>query len=69
VLLIHGLADRNIPPYHSDLIQMRSPTSVVVWKVPGAVHTGAYKAAPDEFDRRILEWFTAHSSRKTAPSS
>jgi len=69
VLLIHGLADRNIPPYHSDLIQMRSPTSVVVWKVHGAVHTGAYKAAPEEFDRRILEWFTAHSSRKTAPSS
>jgi len=68
VLLIHGLADRNIPPYHSDLIQRRNPASIEVWKVPGAVHTGAYKAAPEEFDRRVLAWFSAHPSRKTAPS-
>jgi uncharacterized protein len=56
VLLIHGLNDTNIPPYHSDLIQARNPVSVVVWKVPGAVHTQAHRAAPEEFDRRVLEW-------------
>jgi hypothetical protein len=61
ILLVHGLADRNIPPYHSDLIQVRNPASVVVWKVPGAVHTAAHKAAPEEFDRRILQWFTVHA--------
>jgi pimeloyl-ACP methyl ester carboxylesterase len=61
VLLIHGLNDRNIPPYHSDLIQARNPESVVVWKVPGAVHTGVYKAAPEEFNRRVLSWFAEHS--------
>lgn len=61
VLLIHGLNDRNIPPYHSDLIEARNPGSVVVWKVPGAVHTGAYQAAPEEFNRRVLGWFAAHS--------
>jgi len=69
VLLIHGLADRNIPPYHSDLIQMRNPSSVDVWKVPGAVHTGSYRAAPEEFNRRILEWFSVHAARKTSASS
>lgn len=68
VLLIHGLADRKIPPYHSDLIQTRNPTSIEVWKVPGAVHTGAHKAAPEEFDRRVLAWFSAHPSQKTASS-
>lgn len=62
ILLIHGLNDRNIPPYHSDLIQARSPKSVTVWKVPGAVHTGAHKAAPEEFERRVLGWFASHSS-------
>jgi dipeptidyl aminopeptidase/acylaminoacyl peptidase len=62
VLLIHGLDDTNIPPNHSDLIQAKNPTSVVVWKVPGAVHTGAHGAAPEEFDRRVLEWFAPHSS-------
>lgn len=66
VLLIHGLADRKIPPYHSDLIQTRNPTSIEVWKVPGAVHTGAHKAAPEEFDRRVLTWFSAHPSQKNS---
>jgi uncharacterized protein len=60
VLLIHGLDDRNIPPYHSDLIAAGNPASVVVWKVPGAVHTGAHKAAPEEFDRKVLSWFADH---------
>ena len=62
VLLIHGLNDRNIPPYHSDLIQTKNPQSVAVWKVPGAVHTGAHATAPEEFNRRVLEWFAGHTS-------
>jgi pimeloyl-ACP methyl ester carboxylesterase len=62
ILLIHGLNDRNIPPYHSDRIQAGNPSDITVWKVPGAVHTGAHKAAPQEFERRVLGWFTAHSA-------
>ena len=61
ILLIHGLEDHNIPNYHSDLISARNPEHIVVWKVPGAAHTGANKAAPEEFERRILEWFAEHS--------
>jgi uncharacterized protein len=64
VLLIHGLRDTNIPPYHSDMIQARNPSSVVVWKVPGALHAGAHAAAPEEFDRRVLEWFSDRSQTK-----
>jgi uncharacterized protein len=60
VLLIHGLNDRNIPPYHSDMIRAKNPSSVVFWKVPGAVHTGAHAAVPEEFDRRVLDWFAGH---------
>lgn len=62
ILLIHGLGDTHIPPYHSDRIQARNPSSVVVWKVPGALHIGAQKAAPQEFERRVLGWFADHSS-------
>lgn len=62
VMLIHGLSDSNIPPFHSDEIQARNPTDVIVWKVPGAVHTGAHTAAPEEFERRVLDWFGSHSS-------
>ena len=61
VLLIHGLSDRNIPPYHSDLIQDENRTHVVVWHVPGAEHCGAYQVSPEEFDRRVLGWFSQHS--------
>jgi pimeloyl-ACP methyl ester carboxylesterase len=56
VLLIHGLSDRNIPPYHSDRIQSHNPLDVTVWKVPGAVHSGAQKRAPEEFERRVPGW-------------
>ncbi len=62
ILLIHGLEDRNVLPYQSDLIQAGNPLYVVVWKVPGAIHTGAYKAAPEEFERRVLQWFVNHST-------
>jgi alpha-beta hydrolase superfamily lysophospholipase len=64
VLLIHGLDDSNIPPYHSDLIAAKNPSDVTLWKVPGAEHTGAHEAAPEEFERRVLKWFNGHSSRQ-----
>ncbi len=62
ILLIHGLNDKNIPPYHSELIRAANPISVVVWKVPGAVHTGAHAVAPQDFERKVLEWFAGHTS-------
>jgi len=68
VLLIHGLEDANIPPYHSDLIAAQNPSDVKVWKVPGAVHSGAHQVAPQEFERRVLEWFSSHSLPSAATS-
>jgi hypothetical protein len=68
ILLIHGLNDRVVLPYHSDWIQAKNPTAITVWKVPGAIHTGAYKAAPQEFEQRVLEWFASHPS-PVRPSS
>lgn len=62
VMLIHGLSDRNIPPFHSDEIQLHNPAYIMVWKVPGAAHTRAHKAAPGEFETKVLEWFHSHSS-------
>jgi uncharacterized protein len=61
VMLIHGLDDHNIPPFHSDEIQSHNPSNIVVWKVPGAAHTGAHKVAPQEFERKVLGWFAAHA--------
>lgn len=66
VFLIHGTSDRNIPSYNSQDIEAANPSKVVLWLVPEAVHCGARSVAPQEFDRRILLWFTDHANRQLA---
>src|SRR5258708_26042355 len=54
VLLIHGLQDRNIPPYHSDMILEKKPSSVMVLKVPCAGLTCIHHVAQPVFVPRDL---------------
>jgi uncharacterized protein len=61
VLLIHGQIDRNIPERHSRRIKSLAP-AVVLWEVPHAAHCGAISTAPEEFERRVLGWFSSHTS-------
>lgn len=61
VLLIHGEADRNIAPLHSQLIAAAAPGHVELWLVPHAGHTMAWSVAHHEFETRLLGWFTSHS--------
>jgi hypothetical protein len=63
VLLIHGTSDHNIPSYNSKDIQASNPRRAVLWLVPGAGHCGAYDLNPEEFSRRILNWFSEHSAK------
>jgi pimeloyl-ACP methyl ester carboxylesterase len=60
VLLIHGQVDSNIPVRHSRRIHGRNPKTVL-WEVPNADHCGAISTAPQEFERRVLNWFGDHS--------
>jgi hypothetical protein len=60
ILLIHGLADDNIPPQQSERIRAHNPAEIVLWEVPNAGHCGAVNAAGQEFDTRVLGWFTSH---------
>jgi len=60
ILLIHGLADTNIYPAHSETLAARNPRNVRLWLVPGARHTAALGAAPQEFQARVLGWFAEH---------
>lgn len=69
VLLIHGLADRNIRPQHSKELHDSNPAYVSLWEVRGAAHCGAVAAAPEEFDRRVLGWFDAHGEVLTSSSA
>lgn len=65
VLLIHGLADTNIYPSHSETLAARNPPNVTLWLVPGAPHTAAFGTAPDEFRARVLGWFSDHERQVT----
>jgi dipeptidyl aminopeptidase/acylaminoacyl peptidase len=57
VLLIHGTADTNIPLSHSRDLARANP-GVELWEVPGARHVMCYRAAPEEYRRRVLELFS-----------
>jgi hypothetical protein len=59
ILIIHGDADDNIPLEQSRAIAARNP-EIQLWVIPGARHTEAASAAPEEFKRRLLGWFDAH---------
>jgi|HubBroStandDraft_2_1064218.scaffolds.fasta_scaffold257929_2 pimeloyl-ACP methyl ester carboxylesterase len=62
VLLIHGLGDRLTPPEHSKILAARNRRWAELWLVPGAGHTGAFAAAPLEFEDRVLGFFGAYQN-------
>jgi dipeptidyl aminopeptidase/acylaminoacyl peptidase len=70
ILLIHGLADGNIPFQQSERIRSHNPADITLWEVPGAGHCGAVNVAPQEFDSRVVAWFSSHDAqRETSKSS
>lgn len=66
VLLIHGTADLNIAPHHSRQLAHVAAASAELWLVPDARHCGAWAVAPNEFPRRVLNWFAMHPSQSRA---
>lgn len=67
VLLIHGLADRNMPLRHAYALAASNPTQVTLWLVDGATHTAAWTAAPDAYPTRVLSFFAAHEPHQPPP--
>ena len=57
ILLIHGLRDVNIPPAHSRHLHELNPDATELWLVPEAVHIASFGARPEEYMRRVLDWF------------
>jgi hypothetical protein len=59
VLLIHGLADTNIPPRHSEQMKLRD-VSAQLWEPPHADHCGASGTDPAGYESRVVDWFATH---------
>jgi uncharacterized protein len=57
--LIHGLKDERTLPENSVKLARANPAAAL-WLIPGAGHTGASAAAPEEFRSRVLTWFEQH---------
>jgi len=57
VLLICDEADTTLPCRHSKKIYAAARGPKSLWMVPGAFHTAALGFAPEEFQRRVLEFF------------
>nr|CAA9214114.1 hypothetical protein AVDCRST_MAG63-111 [uncultured Armatimonadetes bacterium] len=56
VLLIHGTHDYLIPSENAHRLRDAAPGNAALWEVPGAYHTGAIVVAPDEYERRVLDF-------------
>jgi len=62
VLLIHGLKDAKTPPMHSEILAAANRRCAKLWLVPGAGHTGAYGAAPREFEERVFAFLETYQN-------
>src|ERR1700682_4788031 len=69
VLLICDEMDVALPCRHSEMIYAAAHGPKQLWVVSRAFHTAAYGFEPEEFRRRVLSFFAAHSSAAdSAPS-
>jgi uncharacterized protein len=60
VLLIHGARDQSISPHHAMVLAKADPEHAQLWLVPNAGHTMAWAASHQEFEDRVLGWFSVH---------
>ena len=60
ILLIHGTRDTHIPVNHSRELHALNPGATVFWEVQGAEHLESQSAQPQEYARRVTEWFWSH---------
>jgi len=69
VLLICDEKDVALPCRHSEMIYAAARGPRELWVVPGAFHTAAYGFAPQEFQRRVLAFFSMVGAQNASPIS
>jgi hypothetical protein len=63
LLLICDGADVVLPCRHSETILRAATGAKELWRVPGALHTGAMGTAPAEYRRRVISFFDEQRNR------
>ena len=69
VLLIHGTADDIVPYHHALELAEALAGPHELWTLPGVGHAMARFAVPDEYVRRVTDFFALHLPRTAAPRS
>ncbi len=60
IFIIDDLADARIPLDSGRLLYDAAPGPKELWLVADAVHAGGYTAAPDEYERRVLDFYARY---------
>ena len=69
VLLICDEADVVLPCRHAGLILRAATGPSELWRVPGAMHTGALGTATQEFRQRVMQFFDQQREREAESAS
>jgi pimeloyl-ACP methyl ester carboxylesterase len=69
LLLICDGADVVLPCRHSETILRAAAGPKELWRVPGALHTGAMGTAPGEYRRRVISFFDSQRNRAGVSST
>lgn len=67
VLLICDGADVVLPCRHSEMILRAAAGPKELWRVPGAMHTGALASASEEFRRRVIQFYDQQREKGSGP--
>ncbi len=54
LLLMHGTADRIVPPRHSELLYDRAREPKRLWRAEGADHMQLFNRHPEQYSERVL---------------
>ena len=60
ILFIHGERDQYIPPADFDALVAATNEPKEIWRVPEAGHRTVDQVYPDEYRRRVVEFFERH---------
>lgn len=66
ILLIAGRRDTYVPVQVAEALQRFFGSGCEIWRVAGAKHNGARKAAPQEYNQRLADWFGPSSEPGTS---
>ena len=69
LLLICDGADVVLPCRHSETILHAATGAKELWRVPGALHTGAMGTAPAEYRRRVISFLDSQRKRADVASA